>query len=407
MKIGIAAPTEVHSFKPFLPKNLHELLPKGTGGTMIPTYLAEGLISRGHQVSIYTLDASIKESQVFHGEHITIYVGRYRNPARYRMLDLFKEESATIRGFIEQDQPDVVNAHWTYEYALGALATEVPTLIVAHDAPFQILRYSTDLYRFVRLIMAWKAIRKAKNLAAISPYVADHIKNWFFYKKPINIIPIGIDIRKYESFYSTYNEKKDKLLYFSIANGWGKLKNEKRLLYAFSKVHLRNSNTELWMFGIDHGAGEIANNWAERRGLSTGVKFMGKRNHSELMETMAREADVLVHPSLEESFGNIFLEAGLYGKAIIAGNNSGAVPSILGYGKAGLLIDVRSIKQLEDAMNELAQNDALRKHLGDQAREYVYENYSLNRMLDLYEDAYNKIASYSNNYVEQRRIGEI
>jgi glycosyltransferase involved in cell wall biosynthesis len=120
---------------------------------------------------------------------------------------------------------------------------------------------------------------------------------------------------------------------------------------------------------------------------------MGKRGHTELMTTMAKNADVLVHPSLEESFGNIFLEAGLQGKAIIAGKNSGAVPWVLGHGKAGVLINVRSIKQLENAMLYLAQNDIMRKRMGDQARKYVYENYSLDRMVDLYEEAYKKMVA--------------
>ena len=391
MKIGIASPAEVHSFKPLLPTNIQLDLPKGTGGTIIPTYLAEGLISLGHKVSIYTLDSSIKEPQVYFGEHITVYVGKYRNLARYRMLDLFKEESATIRRFIEQDQPDVVNAHWTYEYALGALATDTPTLIVARDAPFQILRYQRDLYRFIRLLMAISAIRRTKHLAAVSPYVANHIKRWFLYKKPINIIPNGIDIPKYESYYHIKNNRRDRTIFFSIANGWGRLKNEKRLLYAFSQVRQHSPKTELWMFGADHSVGELVNKWAEMQNLTNGVKFLGKRSHDELMKLVANETDVLVHPSLEESFGNIFLEAGLLGKAIIAGKYSGAVPSTLGYGKAGFLVDMRSQQQLADAMIEFAQNDALRKQMGDQASEYIHDHYSLDLMLDLYEDAYKKL----------------
>lgn len=391
MKIGIASPAEVHSFKPFLPKDLHTDLPRGTGGTNIPTYLAQGLIARGHHVSIYTLDSSIKEPQVFSGAHITVYVGRYREPARCRMIDLFKEESATIRWFIEQDQPDVVNAHWIYEYALGALATTTPTLVIARDAPFQILRYQTNLYRFVRLLIAYRALRKTKHLAAVSPYVAKHIEHWFFYRKPIDIISNGVDITRYESYYHIKNNRRDRTIFFSIANGWGRLKNEKRLLYAFSQVRQHSPKTELWMFGADHSVGELANKWAEMQNLTNGVKFLGKRSHDELMKLVANETDVLVHPSLEESFGNIFLEAGLLGKAIIAGKYSGAVPSTLGYGKAGFLVDMRSQQQLADAMIEFAQNDALRKQMGDQASEYIHDHYSLDLMLDLYEDAYKKL----------------
>lgn len=391
MKIGIASPAEVHSFKPFLPKDLHTDLPRGTGGTNIPTYLAQGLIARGHHVSIYTLDSSIKEPQVFSGAHITVYVGRYREPARCRMIDLFKEESATIRWFIEQDQPDVVNAHWIYEYALGALATTTPTLVIARDAPFQILRYQTNLYRFVRLLIAYRALRKTKHLAAVSPYVAKHIEHWFFYRKPIDIISNGVDITRYESYGHNEKIERDRTVFFSIANGWGRRKNEKRLLYAFSRVHRRYPKTELWMFGADHSDGELAFRWAEKRKLTDGVKFLGKRSHSELMRLIASEADVLVHPSLEESFGNIYLEAGLLGKAIIAGKNSGASPNTLGNGKAGMLVDIRSVNEIANGMLVLAGDKNLRITMGEKARQYVIYKFPLEKMVDTYEEALIKL----------------
>jgi hypothetical protein len=38
-------------------------------------------------------------------------------------------------------RPDVVHAHWTYEHALRGLATGLPTVVTAHDAPLVALRH--------------------------------------------------------------------------------------------------------------------------------------------------------------------------------------------------------------------------------------------------------------------------
>lgn len=397
LKIGIAAPIEIYLLKPLLFSNFQDNLPQGQGG-INPTYLAEGLLRRGHQVSIYTLDPKIESPQVFFGKNVSIYVGKIRTTPRNRAFDLYKSERNQIKKFIEEDKPEIVNAHWTYEYALAALATEIPAVITACDAPFRIPRFvsgKAKVYWQIRLLMAWLAIRRTNNLVVVSPYIAKHIKTMFFYKEKIEVIPNGIDIKKYESYSNNTTKVKNAVTFFSIANGWGNLKNEKLLLRAFFQVHLQYPDTELWMFGNDHNDGGIANQWSDKHGLSNGVRFMGRRYHGELMALIASNADILVHPSLEESFGNIFLEAGLYGKAIIAGKYSGAVPSTLGNGEAGLLVDMRSIDQLTNAMMRLISNEELRKYLGDKAKMNVYENYSLERIIDLYEESYRRITNQS------------
>lgn len=37
-------------------------------------------------------------------------------------------------------RPEVVDVHWTHGFALGELATELPTVIASPDAPLVVLR---------------------------------------------------------------------------------------------------------------------------------------------------------------------------------------------------------------------------------------------------------------------------
>ena len=57
---------------------------------------------------------------------------------------------------IDPRDPDIVHAHWTYEFALGAIESRVPTVVTAHDAPLSILRLNPTPYRLARTVMAWQ-----------------------------------------------------------------------------------------------------------------------------------------------------------------------------------------------------------------------------------------------------------
>lgn len=386
MKIGIAAPAELSTFRHYFPKDARGNIPNGIGGTIIPTYLADELISRGHTVSIYTLDSTIIEPMHFSSEKLNIFVGKYRHPARQRIFDLFKAESEFVKRAILTDNPDVVSAQWSYEFALGALLTGIPTLITARDAPLWILYYQPSLYRFGRLILAWKVFKQANHVSAVSPYIANHLRKYFF-RGNISVIPNGMPLDIDRDHNDHKKETDRNIVYFSISNGWGKRKNETRLLKAFSKVRQSLPSAELWMFGSEHGLGELVERWAKTHSLDEGVRFYGKFDHKALLERLGAEADILVHPSLEESFGNILLEASLCRVPIIGGKSSGAVPYTLGYGKAGLLVNVRSVNELAKGMLVLANDKKTRMKLGEQARQYVLENYSLKKMVDAYEEA--------------------
>jgi hypothetical protein len=50
-----------------------------------------------------------------------------------RAWDLFAQERAGLERAMREDPCDVVHAHWTYEFALAALASGQPTLVTARD----------------------------------------------------------------------------------------------------------------------------------------------------------------------------------------------------------------------------------------------------------------------------------
>lgn len=138
------------------------------------------------------------------------------------------------------------------------------------------------------------------------------------------------------------------------------------------------------MFGEGFGSGEAAMEWAERRGLAENVVFVGSLLHGELQSRIAAEVDVLVHPSLEESFGMVLVEAMALSIPVIAGERSGGTRYVLDEGRAGILTDVRSPRVLGEAMLRCADSE-VRRHFGELGFRSVNERFRPELVADAYE----------------------
>lgn len=137
--IGMAGPICVSEFADFLHRNNERSeMPVGLGGTPV-NLLSLELLKRGHRLLIFTLDPAVEKEVVLTGPQLKICIGPYR-PKRAR--DFFRVETNVMEKAIRREQPAFVHAQWTYEFALAAIAADVPHIVTAHDAPFQVLRHN-------------------------------------------------------------------------------------------------------------------------------------------------------------------------------------------------------------------------------------------------------------------------
>ncbi len=93
-----------------------------------------------------------------------------------------------------------------------------------------------------------------------------------------------------------------------------------------------------------------------------------------------RQADILCHPSYQETFGYVYLEAMTLGKAIVA-VYAGAAPEVLG--DAALLAECENPASLADSLDRFLRDPALREQYGNLARQRA-PMFSHERMLQSY-----------------------
>lgn len=380
--IGITGPVDLNQLTEFIEKK--QPVPSGLGGTVLPPLIKEYIVNRKHQVILFTLDQNVKKTTILEGNGLKIWIGPYRT--RHRARDFFAVERDFLRDAIQhENQISFLHAHWTYEFALAALDSGKPTLVTAHDAPLMILRYDPTPYRIVRTIMAFAVAKKARYMTAVSDYVGLHIQNAMRYPGHITTIPNGLEA---SSFPQKKEIKNTSQVFASSVNGWGQLKNTQTLIKAFSLVQNELPQAQLWLFGSDHGPGEIAEKWAIRQGITKNIHFLGFTNYYKMLELMANNVDILVHPAREESFSMIIAEAMMMGIPVIAGANSGGVTSTLAHGDAGCMVNVNSAEEMAQSMLNLAASPDTQRTLTQIAKKYALDNFSMGSVADRYENIY-------------------
>ena len=137
--------------------------------------------------------------------------------------------------------------------------------------------------------------------------------------------------------------------------------------------------------------GGPAERWAIEHGLAENISFVGSVPYHELLERIAYEADVIVHPSINETFSMTVLEAMALKKPVIAGEATAGMNELLESGKSGILLDVRRPEAIENAMLRLAREKSYRDKVASRGYERAWSLYRLKRTMALYECAYNQL----------------
>ena len=393
MKISLVGPCSPEDLAHLFYKEDSVRAKKFSGYRGMPvSLLAEALIMAGHEVSVVTTASNpIMGSTFFLGDRIEVHVIYSRMRARDLALTFFKPERKLLSKKIIEINPDIVHAHWTYEFALAALDTNKPVLVTAHDSPLTIFRYMFDPYRFFRLMLAYLARFRIKNLTVVSPYLLQKWRTEMFWLRSAAVIPnispfLVAPIKR-------YSKNSIKIL---VISDNVKHKNVKNMLLAWPIVLDQLPNAQLDLVGYGLGKDEEMHQWAKAENLDDFVSWHGYTNRQTISNLLS-DADILVQPSLEESFGLTLAEAMSRGIPVIGGVHSGAVPYVVG--DAGLLVNVRKPREIAAAIIYLSKDPNIRQAFGIKGQERVQNEFSAQKIVKQYIHEYERIICK-----EKRRI---
>lgn len=374
-----------------------DTIPAGYLGAPLTGILIGELLRLGHRVTAITTDSSLP----LDGGHVTLEHGSFRLivcPARRRAwrnngfrlgraVDGFLFERRQIGAAIRHAQPDIVHAHWSYEFALAAIAQPFPHLITCHDSPTAVLKLTMSTYRAIRWLMAQRVFSKGENFSTVSPYMAEVLSPSLRSAPAVIPNPVATQAIALGKTRSPRNQKNIAL----IANGWSDIKNTSTALQGFARWRKRETHATLWLFGADHGPGQAAEQWATAKGVSSGVEFVGHLPHAMLLQRLD-DMDILLHTSKEESFGVAVAEAMAMGLPIVAGKKSGAIPWVVGadpsslISDCALLVDIESAADIAESLDNIFDEGYSKKSAAAKIRAHLL--YSPAMVASKYEEHY-------------------
>lgn len=386
MRIALSAPADLRALAEFCGQN-RERVASGLGSTATTPLIVE-FLRRGHEVTLYTLSKDVAEAQRHCWGNLRVFVGPFRG--RHLGATYFCREIGFLRRTIEADAPPFVHAHWTYEFALGALRSGVPTLTTIHDLPWNVLRYYRDPFRAVRLLMAYEVGLRGRHFTAVSESAASHFQRHIRRSAPVAVIPNGLPDAVFDMGRHPHATRCGGLMFATLLQGWSRRKNAKAALEAFGLVRRQIPDVQLTMFGSGYEDGGDANQWATKRNLQRNVIFAGPLPHADLLQRVCEKVDVVLHPSLDEAFSMAALEALALHKSLIAGETTPGMREMLGSG-GGVLVDVGNPASMAQAMFQLATNADYRHHLATRSFERAFRLYRLGTVASAYEAIYDKM----------------
>lgn len=350
--------------------------PSGVSQTPINVLGAE-LVRRGHEVHAITLDPTVQKPTVTQERNLTLHFLPLRARARHRALDLFAKEVRSIEETIRSIRPDVVHAHWTYEHAEAAIRAKYPHLITMHDSPWYIFWSFRNAYRFLRLVMALRTLPRVRLLSVVSPYLVPHARGTGYFGN-IAIVPNGI-ATKITASKSKHISRNSGPLIVTVGDTSHR-KNVNASIRAFQIVREQHPQAQLHLFGPGL-TDECAKGEA-------GVYGHGAVEHGELMRFLEEQADLLIHPSLEESFGVVLIEAMLRGVPSIGGRDAGGVPFVLGDELQSLLVNVKDPEEIASTALSVLKNAPHYEALSKKAIDRASKNFGIEAVTDRYLELY-------------------
>lgn len=174
------------------------------------------------------------------------------------------------------------------------------------------------------------------------------------------------------------------------------LKNQKMLLEALPKV-LADSPKPVHLLVC--GGGPLEGSLralADELDISGQVHFMGRVARGELTDLYGL-ADLLVHCSLSEGFGNVILEAMLHELLVVA-SPVGVAPDVIRHRENGFLPMLGDKASFAESMLEAIDRLPAMKSELEGNRELVLKRFSIERRIDGYLALYAELTNLSANY---------
>lgn len=169
-------------------------------------------------------------------------------------------------------------------------------------------------------------------------------------------------------------------------------KSHETLLQAAHIVHGKGIKIHVDIVG-DGNEKEKSVFLAHLLGIADCITFHGKKQPGEIQDLLTA-SDIYVHTSVSEGISNAVMEAMAMELPVIS-TNVGGMGELICDGSDGLLVPALDPEAVADQILLLANDGALRKKLGQSARQKILKEFTLERQCAVYVEEYSRYLANS------------
>lgn len=284
----------------------------------------------------------------------------------------------TFRKIRKDFNPDVIHAHTSYPdgFAASILGRLIkkPVVITEHTGPFEmLLRYFFERWQ------THYALRNCDSIITVSAFLKKRIAEEEIEENKITVIPNGFNPL---NFHLSMNKSthRNRILFVGFLV---EVKGLGYLLDAVKIIRERNKDIKLEIVGV----GPLEKSLKEivgKLGIEENVTFYGFRPREEIARFI-NETDIVVLPSIYETFGVVIIEAMAMGRPVVATRCGG--PEDIVTEDTGMLVPSRDSAALANAIMSIF-ND-YKKYNSQRISEIARERFSFDevdkRIIEIYK----------------------
>jgi len=298
-------------------------------------------------------------------------------PISFDFFRLFKKLSKEV---------DIIDFH--HPFPLGDLA-----IFLFPPKAKLVIHYHSDIVRqkvFEILFkpLVFNTLKKAERIIVSNPNLVENSSYLQKFKEKCVVIPFGVDLKRFENFdENKIREIKEKYGDFLLFVG--------RLNYYKGVEYLIEAMKEVEANLVIIGEGPERKNLEFRiknLGLGDKIFFLPFQKEDELVNYY-HACSVFVLPSIfkSEAFGLVLIEAMACGKPVVSTELGTGTSFVNQDGVTGFVVPPKDSQALVKALQKILENKKLAQEFGQNARNRVIEEFSLEKMLIGILEVYKKI----------------
>jgi len=325
------------------------------------------------------------------------FISLSRNPLRIYWESLY---ALSVSRVIERYNLDLMHAHFAYPEGLaGVLAKERikrPLIVTIHGYDLltePTVGYGLRLHKHYDLIIK-SVLRKADAIILASKALYKEASRILSNNEinKIHLISNGVDVGKFNPSIDGTEIKRlykaeDKYIVFTARHH--------RPVYGIAylimaaKLVISRKKDVVFIIGGDGPLLNYHKELAGKLGIKDHILFTGAIPRNIIPKYYAA-SDIVVVPSLQESWGLAATEAMACGKPVIA-SNVGGLPDQIIDGTNGFLVPPRDPKAIADRILYLLENPSVAKRMGRNGRELAEEKYNIEKRVDKIIEIYRRL----------------